>query len=136
MSKDVVVTVSGFQTMDADQDSVEVVANGRYTIKNNKGYLRFEEKSRESGVTKTVIVFDENSMEVTRNGMVQLRMTFLPGQKTMTNYKSPYGTMLMGVDTKDYSAEISENSVCLTVNYALEINHEFIADCKLIAKAT
>lgn len=136
MSKDVVVSVSGFQTIGAEKDSVEIVANGRYTDKNGKGYLRFEENSKENGVTKTVIVFDEKSMEVTRKGAAQLRMTFLPGQKTMTNYNTPYGTMLMGVDTKEYSAEVSEDSICLTVNYALEINHEFIADCKLIAKAT
>ena len=136
MKKDVMVTVSGLQMTDAGDDSVEIITNGKYSKKADKGFLRYEEFSEEIGPTKTVMLFDEHSLEVTRRGAVQLHMTFLEGQKTMTNYTTPYGSLLVGIDTERYVVKESEELIDIMVEYALELNHEFIADCRLSAKIT
>ncbi len=137
MNKDVMVTVSGFQINEFDEnDNVELMTNGKYSKKKDRGYLRYEEVSVDTGVTKTVMIFDEHSLEVTRRGGVQLHMTFLEGQKTMTSYNTPFGNLLVGVDTDRYIYKEDENSIDIKVKYALEINHEFIADCELTTKIT
>ena len=137
MNKDVMVTVSGFQINEYDEnDNIELMTNGKYSKKKDRGYLRFEEVSVETGVTKTVMIFDEHSLEVTRRGGVQLHMTFLEGQKTMTSYATPFGNLLVGIDTDKYLLRENESSIDIRVKYALEINHEFIADCELTTKIT
>ena len=58
MNKDVMVTVSGFQVNEFDEnDNVELMTNGRYSKKKDRGYLRYEEVSVDTGVTKTVMIF-------------------------------------------------------------------------------
>ena len=136
MKKDVMVTVSGFQMTDVGDDSVEVITNGKYTKKDNKSFLRYEEVSAENGSTKTVMSFDEHSLEVTRRGAVQLHMAFLEGQKTMTNYNTPFGSILVGVDTTKYLVEEKDDLINIQIEYSLELNHEFIADCRLRTKIT
>ncbi|MBR1893336.1 MAG: DUF1934 domain-containing protein [Lachnospiraceae bacterium] len=136
MKKDVMVTVSGLQMTDTGDDTVEVITNGKYSRKDNKSFLRYEEVSAEMGATKTVMSFDEHTLEVTRRGAVQLHMAFLQGQKTMTNYATPFGSLLVGVDTTKYVVKETEDCIDIMVEYSLELNHEFIADCRLKTKIT
>ncbi len=137
MKRDVLVSIRGLQTeMENDQDVVEVLTNGRFNRKGGKNYLRFEEVSEDMGVTKSLLTFDENSLVVTRRGASQFHMTFLKDQKTMTNYVTPFGQLLVGVNTKDISVSESDGKIQIGVNYALEMNHEYITDCELAVDIT
>ena len=49
-------------------------------------------------------------------------------KKNMTNYLTPYGGILIGLDTSKVSFTESEKEIRVNVDYALEVNYEYLAD--------
>ena len=49
----------------------------------------------------------------------------------MTRYGTPYGDILIGIDTGDIRIIEDEDSIHVDVDYSLEANYEHMADCKL-----
>ena len=55
-------------------------------------------------------------------------MVFEENKKNMTNYLTPYGGILIGLDTSKVSFTESEKEIRVNVDYALEVNYEYLAD--------
>ncbi len=137
MKEDVLVSVRGLQIDEKDSgDAVEIITNGKYKKKDNKGFLRFEQFEEDTTITKNILTFDEKSLELMRRGGTQLHMNFFKDEKTLTNYGTPFGNILIGVDTKKIKVDETEDRVRVAVDYALEINHEYMADCELTVDIT
>ena len=49
----------------------------------------------------------------------------------MTNYSTPYGDILIGIDASKIRMQEEEEKIHLDVEYALEINYEHLADCHI-----
>lgn len=132
MKKDVLVAIRGLQIDESnDEDAVEILVNGRYNAKNGRHFLRFEQYEEDGTPTKNILTFDEKAMELTRRGGTQLHMTFMDKEKTMTSYTTPFGSLMVGVSTDRISVEESDDRIHAEVNYGLEFNYEFVADCQL-----
>ena len=58
-------------------------------------------------------------------------LTFTRNEKNMTNYATPFGNLVIGIDTQRIALEMSEQKMDIKVDYALDINYEFLADCKI-----
>ena len=58
-------------------------------------------------------------------------MVFEENKKNMTNYLTPYGSILIGLDTGKVTYTESEKEIRVNVDYALEVNYEYLADCKI-----
>ncbi len=132
MKKDVLVSIKGLQIDDtSDEDSVEILVNGKYNEKNGKHFVRFEQYEDDGTPTKNLLTFDEKTMELTRKGGTQLHLSFMDKEKTLTSYTTPFGSLMVGVNTDRISVEKSEDRIHAEVSYGLEFNYEFVADCSL-----
>ena len=81
-----------------EDDPVEVINVGRYRIINGKEYIKYDEVLE--GTTKkctSTIKIAGNSVEVTKKGPVTAHLSFVPGEKTMTFYETPYGNIYLGI---------------------------------------
>ena len=81
--------------------------------------------------TKNIIKFRERELNLTKRGLVNVYMVFEENKKNMTNYLTPYGGILIGLDTSKVSFTESEKEIRVDVDYALEVNYEYLADCKI-----
>ena len=132
MKRDVLVSIKGLQIDEAyDENSVEIMVNGKYNEKNGRHFLRFEQYEDDGTPTKNVLSFDEKAMELTRRGGTQLHMTFMDREKTLTSYTTPFGSLLVGINTDKISVEETDDRIHAEVKYGLEFNYEFVADCHL-----
>lgn len=52
-------------------------------------------------------------------------------RKTMTSYLTPYGSILIGLDTSRVTFTEEEKEISVNVDYALEVNYEYLADCRI-----
>ena len=52
-------------------------------------------------------------------------------KKNLTYYKTPYGQMLVGVNTKNMEISVDEDQIGVKVAYELDVNHEPMADCRI-----
>ena len=49
----------------------------------------------------------------------------------MTNYNTPFGPLLIGIDTRKIQVEETEDRILVDVEYALDVNYEFLTDCHI-----
>lgn len=120
-----------------EQEPIELVVPGQYYFKNGSHYLRYEELLDETSTEPTVnyIKISSKAVEVRKKGLVNVHMVFERGKKNMTYYSTPYGTVEMGIAATGVMIEESENGIDMKVDYALEMNEEYVADCYLTVSA-
>ena len=139
MDKNVLIHIRGLQMMEPtdEQEPIELVVPGQYYFKNGSHYLRYEELMDETSAEPTVnyIKISSKAVEVRKKGLVNVHMVFERGKKNMTYYSTPYGTVEMGIAATGVMIGESENGIDMKVDYALEMNEEYVADCYLTVSA-
>ncbi len=134
MTKEVLLTLQGlqFDQREEDAEKIETVTVGDYFKKNDRHYVVYEEITEGfEQPTKNRLKFSEHMVELTRNGLVNVHMVFQENKKNMSNYNTPFGQILVGIDTKRISIDEKEDNIVVDVDYALDINYEFLSDCHI-----
>lgn len=133
MIKDVLLSISGIQFDDAQEDTnVETITAAEYYKRGNSHYLIYDEVMEGyEKTTKNLIKFRENLLELTKKGLINVHMIFEENRKNMTQYSTPYGDIMVGIEAEKITLKEEETNICLQVNYALEVNYEHLADCKI-----
>lgn len=139
MTKDVLVSISGLHLdvveniSEEESEAIEVVTPANYYCKNGKHYILYDEVTEGiSGVTKNKIkISGEDSLEIMKSGISNAHMIFEKNKKNLTYYQTPYGQMLVGVNTKNMEITVTEKNIDVSVDYELDVNYEPLADCKI-----
>jgi len=132
MTEEVLVSIRGMQMMTDMDDEVEVITQGKYLCKDGKHYIRYEEVCEGmDGTIQNLIKVDKNGMEVTKRGLTNVHMVFEKDKKNVTYYDTPFGNLLVGIAATNIDVKDSEKDIDVTVQYALDINYEHLADCTI-----
>lgn len=133
MTKNVLIAIKGMQFEgETDPEEIEVIQRGQYYERNGSHYLLYDEPVEgTSDIIKNRIKFKENEVQVAKKGAVNTTLTFTKNEKNMTNYATPFGNLVIGIDTQRIALDMSEKRMDIKVDYALDINYEFLADCKI-----
>ncbi|MBD5543215.1 MAG: DUF1934 domain-containing protein [Lachnospiraceae bacterium] len=132
MTKEVLVSVCGIQYQNGEADKTETITIGNYYKKNNCHYLFYEEVMEGfSTPVKNMIKFSQGQLSVQKKGVVISNMIFEERKKNLSNYVTPYGDIMIGIDAKSVELQESEQQIQVRVEYAMEINYEHLADCSL-----
>ena len=93
MTKEVLVTVSGLQSMGGESDEIQVITPGNYYRKNGKHYIIYDEVVEGvPGVIKNKIRITEGEkIEIMKNGVTNTHMIFEKDKINLTEYQTPYG---------------------------------------------
>lgn len=138
MTKDVNIAIRGMQFVDSlDGDEVETIQKGQYYFKNGMHYVLYEEPAEHSDENcKIMIKFNDSEVNVLRRGEISANMAFYKENKNYTCYKTPYGSIMVGLDTRSVKLQETEKELQVQVDYSLDINYEFLADCQLHIRIT
>lgn len=133
MTKDVLISVKGMQFEGAeDAEAIEVIQRGKYYLRNGYHYLVYEEPVEDSNETiLNRIKFKENEAQVTKKGAVNTLLSFKQNEKNMTNYSTPFGNLVIGINTGKISLQITDERIDLGIDYSMDVNYEFLAECKI-----
>ena len=133
MTKEVIITIRGLQNgPETDGEPIEMIVPGEYFYKNEKHYILYDEVMEgESQVTKNRIKISDGQMELTKHGVVNVNMVFEERVKHITQYYTPYGCLSMGIEGKKVEIKESEHEMDISVEYGMEMNGEFVADCDI-----
>lgn len=135
MTKDVLISLRGlqFDQSEADTDKIETITAGSYYEKNGNHYVLYDELMEGfEEPTKNKIKFGEHFLELTRSGLINVHMLFEENKKNMTSYNTPYGNILIGINTKKIHISQNPDRIKVDVDYALDINYEYLADCNIL----
>lgn len=134
MEKEVLLALKGLQfAVEEDgAEALETITPAEYYKRNGSHYIIYDEVTEGfSDSTKNIIKFKNSLLEVTKKGLVNVHMVFEENKKNMTSYATPYGNILIGIDTGTVDIEENNDHIRVNVAYSLEANYEHMADCRI-----
>ena len=142
MTKDVLVSISGkhidimndpLEGYETGDDAIEVVSPADYYCRNGKHYIIYDEvfEGTAGTVKNKIKITGTDAVEIMKSGLTTSHMIFEKNKKNLTYYKTPYGQMLIGVNTKNMEISVEDDKIGVLVDYELDVNHEPLADCKI-----
>ena len=122
----VIVKIKGRQKDASGEESfVEMMAEGKHYFRNGKHYVLYQDKMlNEDSETDTVLKISSNSLLLLRKGGVCHEQLFEPDKTIRSDYKTPYGKMMLEVRTKRLSI------VCGSISGNIEIDYEMLVNGK------
>ncbi len=141
MTKEVLVSVKGLQFADVDiresatdeeLDLIETICPGEYYFRNDGHFIMYDELvDGFAGTIKNMIKLRDREFTISKKGPVNVQMVFSEGKKTMADYHTPFGNIMVALDTKKVEAKETEDDLDISIEYGLEANYQFIADCNI-----
>ena len=133
MIKDVLVTVRGQQrTREEEGEVIELVVPGKYHFRDGEHYIMYEEVADQSReITKNLVKFTENRMELRKKGYLNSLMIFEKGKRTFSKYHTPFGSFDTGITTLSLQVKESEKSIAVEVKYAMTLDEDFVQDSQV-----
>lgn len=141
MTKDVLVSISGMhdelaevaETETEEAEAIEVITPANYYFRNQKHYIVYDEavEGTSEVIKNRIKITGTDCVEIMKSGLSNSHMVFERNKKNETFYRTPYGQMLVGVNTKNMEVNVSEDNIDILIDYQLDVNHEPMADCKI-----
>lgn len=133
MTKQVIAAIRGLHfTNEEDGEQIETITPAEYYYRGGNHYLLYEEVDEDSGrLTRSMIKYKPQFMELTQKGQINVHMVFEEQKKNVTSYVTPFGNMMIGIDTEKVNVVEQDEKMILSVEYALDINYEQLASCRI-----
>ena len=131
MNKEVIINISGLQLDAGTEEPIELMTTGDYYLKNGKHYVIYDELTDDSQVVKNRLKISPKVVEVTKKGASSSHMVFEWGKENLTYYDTPFGSLLLGINTSKIDLEEKEDSMALHIDYGLSINSDHVSDCSI-----
>jgi uncharacterized beta-barrel protein YwiB (DUF1934 family) len=134
MTKDVLVTVTGFQSAEGEKNPtpVELITPGTYYHKNGFHYLYYyESEDGSERQTRNFVRFSADQVDVRKQGVVDVNLLFIPGKRTESSYRTMFGSLSTAVTATRLILEEEDDEINLNVRYALSIGGADMEDCEI-----
>ncbi len=111
MTKEVLVSIRGLQFVDnevgetaSDEEieQIETICPGEYYYRNDAHYIRYEEVMEDFPESvRNMIKLKGKEFSLWKKGPVNVQLVFSEGKKTMTDYFTPFGNILVAMDNRE-----------------------------------
>ena len=121
----VLIEIIGSQNFDNQFDKTEFKTVGTFEELEEKYVIKYKEEqdAGEEPINVSVVVLkDESSVEMTREGAVVSRLVIERSQRNLCHYGTAYGEILMGISGHSIEHEFNENGGKFTFGYDIDIN--------------
>lgn len=130
MEKPVIISIRGVQcSAPGEEDVMELVTQG-FLCDEKDGYTLTYRESELTGLEGTTTTFRIGKDKITlrREGTLNSEMVFQEGLKHVSLYATPYGGLMLGVNTRKARSDIDLTGGKLEIRYALEVENEKIGE--------
>lgn len=133
MTRDVLISISGAQIVEDDNQAVEMITRGDYFLKNGSHYILYDEvQEGMEGVTRNTIKIHPDGMDIIKRGSTSVHMTFEKEKKNISCYATPFGELMIGIRTNDIRIAEEEDRLKVQVDYSLDINYQHVSECNIV----
>lgn len=133
MTKEVIAAIRGLHfSLEDGMDKMETITPAEYFYRGGCHYLIYEDVEEGSGQkTKNLLKWKPHLAELTRKGAIDVHMVFEEQKKNIARYATPFGTVMIGIDTSKVDMSEEPEKIILSVEYALDLNYERFATCNI-----
>lgn len=126
MPDNVIISIKGTQfSAEGGPDEMELVTAGVLSREGEDRYTISYEESELTGLegTTTVVQVDGPRVTLMREGSINSQMVFEEGQRHLSMYETPYGSLSVGILTRRMRSTLGESGGDLEIDYSIEIDH-------------
>lgn len=134
MTDEVIIRIRGTQRTGGGEpdEPLELVAAGKYYLRNGSHYIRYEELLEGYGQPNVnVVKITSLRLEVIKNGVISANMVFEENKRNLSVYTTPFGPIHMGITATAYVLREEEKRLSVDVRYVLDMNDAYASDCEL-----
>lgn len=131
MEKPVIISIKSVQNMDGQEDTIELVTQGVLRQeREGADFALVYPESELTGLEGTLTTFQIGPDRITllREGTINSEMIFEEGQKHFSLYETPFGGLMLGVNTHRAKAHMGQGGGSLSIRYALEADSQLIGE--------
>lgn len=122
---DAVIKIVGTQNFGTEsQDTIELVTDGSYEFHDGRVEIRYSE-SELTGLegTETALYISPEEVRMERWGTMTSSTVFREGERNDYLYETPYGKMILGMDTRKIFAHFDETGGNMIIDYVMDMDH-------------
>ncbi|MGB9679056.1 MAG: DUF1934 domain-containing protein [Thermoanaerobacteraceae bacterium] len=131
-----IISVKGTQKNEREEsDTIEIVTEGSFYVKGNTFYITYDE-TEISGMdgTTTTLKVTENKVTLMRFGSNKSRMIFQKNKRHESDYMTPYGKVLLGIEPSDLHVNLSKVGGEITIKYIIDLDKKVVSNNELYLK--
>lgn len=132
MTKEILLSIAGLHLADGEDGNIEVVTAGDYYNRGGKHYILYDEVTEGmDGHTSNVIKIGENSLEITKKGLLNTRLVVEKGKSHRTVYQTPFGDIELSLTGQELTVTETEERIDIRAEYVLAVNEENLSECTI-----
>lgn len=118
------ITVIGKQTVDGENEKIEVITEGNLRIEDGKITVTYPEYSEENPAvhTDTTVTYKDGVLSIDRQGEMSSHLLLEEKVRHECLYTTPMGQMFIGIFTDSITCEIDEHGGEISAAYQLDFN--------------
>ena len=117
MTKEILLSIAGLHLADGEDGNIEVVTAGDYYNRGGKHYILYDEVTEGmDGHTSNVIKIGENSLEITKKGLMNTRLVVEKGKSHRTVYQTPFGDIELSLTGQELTVTETEERIDILQN--------------------
>ena len=136
MTREVLISIKGLQfegPAEEHHEPVELMVGGSYSFEVGVHHLLYEEEMEGMpGKICSRITATPERVQLSKEGGMAVSMVFEQGQKNLSSYRTPFGNLMIAIDTTDIRIREHEDGLDIEVFYHLDMNYEYFADCRVL----
>ncbi len=130
MEKPVIISIRGTQASEPGQEDVmELVTQG--TLRGEEGAFALSYRESElTGLEGTTTTFriEKDQITLIREGTLTSEMIFRVGKKHFSPYQTPFGGVILGVNTQKAFSDMTEHGGSISIRYIMEVENERVGE--------
>ncbi|MBE6995834.1 MAG: DUF1934 domain-containing protein [Ruminococcaceae bacterium] len=109
---------------DVDPDATELMTDGTMELREDAIVLEYQEMAL-TGMEGTTTTFEIKGPRVTlrRSGSVNSQMVFEEGRQHSSLYETPFGALMVDIQTSRLRHNISERGGVMEIRYSIAVEH-------------
>lgn len=132
MTKEILLSIAGLHLADGEDGNIEVVTAGDYYNRGGKHYILYDEVTEGmDGHTSNVIKIGEDSLEITKKGLLNTRLVVEKGKSHRTVYQTPFGDIELSLTGQELTVTETEERIDIRAEYVLAVNEENLSECTI-----
>ena len=132
MTKEILLSIAGLHLADGEDGNIEVVTAGDYYNRGWKHYILYDEVTEGmDGHTSNVIKIGEDSLEITKKGLLNTRLVVEKGKSHRTVYQTPLGDIELSLTGQELTVTETEERIDIRAEYVLAVNEENLSECTI-----
>ncbi len=126
--KDVIINIKGTQSNDADSDVIEFTTLGKFSERDGKYMVVYEEnQTLEGALVKTTLKTEDNRVVMNRSGAIDSKLVIEKGRRNRCFYSIPQGELVLGIFGESIVNNLNKNGGDLSMCYTIDIDNGLIS---------